>query len=183
MTAVPSPLDYTTMTRALFLVLFATAPALVFLVQVYLVVPPLFVLALVLYMVPKVLDPAQSVETLAFMGIFGVHLLVFAGFYLNLARGVAKLISLVGNAKLRCALFIIALGAAASVSVLPIYGFGGHSRAAWGPLWLLFEKMNESYGRNSVLVIYGVFSLALVLWILYRKWTARASADGKGPSG
>lgn len=163
-------LDYPTMTWAMFAVMFASAPALVFLMQVFLVVPPLFILAGILDMIPKAIEPAQAVETLTFMGIFAVHLLVFSGFYLNLARGLAKLIGLIGNARARGAAFVLALAAAASVSALPVYGFGGHSGAAWGPLWLVFEQVNDSHGPYGVLVVYSAFGLSLLAWVTYRKF-------------
>lgn len=171
----PLRLDYPAMTGALFAVLFGSAPALVFLMQVFLVMPPLFLLAGILYMIPKAMEPAQAVETFTFMGIFAVHLLIFSAFYLNLARGLAKLLSLIGNIRARGAAFVLVFATTASVSVLPIYGYGGHSRAAWGPLWLMFEKVNESYGANAVLAVYGVFALSVSAWILYRKAYAASS--------
>lgn len=176
----PLRLDYPTMTWAMFAVMFATAPALVFLIQVFLVVPPLFILAGILDMIPKAIEPAQAAETLTFMAIFAVHLLVFSGFYLNLARGLAKLIGLIGNARTRCAAFMLTLAAAASVSALPVYGFGGHSRAAWGPLWLVFEKVNESHGRYGVLAVYGAFGISLLAWVLYRRFR-RSALHISGP--
>lgn len=157
------------MVAVLFAVMFAAAPAFVFLFQAFLVVPPLFVLAGILVMVPRALEPAQAPEALTFMAFFAAHLVIFSGFYWGIARGVAALISRIRNTGMRSAALAFALGAAASVPFLPVYGFGVMTKPTWGPLWLVMGTVNESYGRHAVAVVYGAFLLLAAAWALYRR--------------
>ena len=74
-----SVMSYRLMKWALFTVLLLTAPALLFRVQVVMFIPAIFFAAGILFMIPKAVVSSSSMETLTFIGIFGVHLLIYAG--------------------------------------------------------------------------------------------------------
>ncbi len=164
-----SVMSYRLMKWALFTVLFLTAPALLFLVQVVMFIPAIFFAAGILFMIPKAVVSSSSMETLTFIGIFGVHLLIYAAIYMLISMVVAKLLSLIANSITRIAAFALVCLGFASVALFPVYGGGGHGPSYRGRLLYVFQEVNRDYGSNTVVIVYGACILCVTAWSAYRK--------------
>lgn len=174
--AVAAGPSYPVMVRMLFLVMFAGAPAFVFLFQAFLVAPPLLIFGAIIARIPDAFHSAQSAESLTFMALFALHLAIFAGFYHGLARGLALLIARIGDSRRRSATLALVLGAVAAVALLPVYGFGVLTSPNWGSLALVLAKVNDSYGSHAAAVIYASYGVFAGAWLLLRR--RRRSAGG-----
>jgi hypothetical protein len=117
----------------LFVALLLVAPALIFLVQVVFIVPPVFLLAGVTYVLKKTVVSGFHLENLAFIGFFLAHLLVFGGLYWLLALILGKMAKLLPGATPRVVLLVALLGGLAWLTQQPIYGGGGTARPEWAP--------------------------------------------------
>ena len=159
----------------LFLVLMLTAPALLFLIQVFMLMPAIFFAAGILFMIPKVVFSSSAMETMTFIGFFAAHLAVYAGIYMLLSMGIAKLLSLISKPKTRNAAFALVCLGLASVALFPVYGAGGHGQTYRGTLLYVFEEVNRDYGSFTAIIVYGtvlVFSSAVWLYRNRRRHTA-----------
>jgi len=154
----------------LFVALLLTAPALLFLVQAFLVVPPVFLLAWLLYMLKKSVVSGFGMENLTFIAFFLIHLLVFGGLYWLLALVLGKVAKLVPRGAPRTALLIALLAGLAGLTQLPIYGGGGHGPARLGPLQHLLAELERSYGSGSMLAAYLTAAGLLGAMLAWRRW-------------
>lgn len=150
----------------LFASLFLTAPALLFMVQVVIFMPAVFMLGGVFYMLPKLFTGGHLTETISFVGFFLFHLLVFSGIYWLIAWLTAKLICLIQKTKIRSLSCLILVAILISLTFFPIYGSGGHGPMRWTNLAGLCADFNHSYNFPVTLVVYGSsIGLGLLLFI------------------
>ena len=150
----------------LFTVIILTVPTLFFLVQVVMFFPAVFFAAGIFYVIPKAFAGSMG-ESLAFIGIMGVHALVYGAVFYGLAALLAKLISLVpSRAGKTVPLAVIVLGLV-GLTFFPLYGGAGHGPSYWMPLLELFAEINRDYGAYTVPIVYGTAILlpgAIWLW-------------------
>jgi len=153
----------------LFTLLMLIAPSLLFLVMAFMFVPAIFFAAGIVYMIPKALVPSQTMETLTFIGFFGVHLLVYAGVYYLLSVIGAKLLFLVRNPTTRNTAFAVVCLGVMLMALLPVYGGGGHGPIRWNTLLDVFHELNRDYGPYTVLAVYGSYVVCVAALMGYRK--------------
>ena len=159
----------------LFTLLLLVAPALLFMVMFVMFVPAVFFAAGILYMIPKALVPAHTMETVTFIGFFGAHLLIYIGLYLLISVGLAKLLFLIRSATTRNAVFALLCAGLLSVAFFPVYGAGGHGPMKWRTLPEVLQEMNQEYGPFTVALVYGAYALCLGL-LFYRKRRRKEAA-------
>ena len=147
----------------LFVALILVAPALLFMVQVFFLVPTVFLLAGTLLMTVKSLTSGFDSENLAFLAFFAVHFLLFGGIYWLLAFAMARLASLFPSATARRTLLGLLLLGLSVLSQAPVYGGGGHGPLRMGPLQFVLKEMGGSYGQGAV---WGVYLVALATVLL-----------------
>lgn len=157
----------------LFLALLLVAPALLFMVQVIFVVPPVFLLAGLAYMLKKTVFGGFGMENLAFIAFLLIHLLIFGGLYWLVALALGKLAKLTHHGALRTCLLIALLGGLACLTQLPIYGGGGHGPARMGPLQHLLIELKQSYGTGAVVSVYLTAAGLLGATAAWRWWRKR----------
>ncbi len=166
----------TTFRSILFLALLLTAPALIFLVQVIFIVPPVFLLAGITYVLKKTVVSGLRLENLTFIGFFLAHLLVFGGLYWLLALILGKLARLLPAGVPRLLMLCALLGGLAWVTQLPIYGGGGHGPVRLGPLQFLLAELAKDYGRASLAMVYLSAAGLIAAIVGWRQWRARRTA-------
>jgi len=141
-----SAVTYPLVKWTLFTLLMLMAPALLFLVMAFMLIPAIFFAAGIVYMIPKALVPSQTMETLTFIGFFGVHLLIYVGFYYLISVIGAKLLFLIRNPTTRNTAFAFVCFGLMIVTLLPVYGGGGHGPVRWNTLLGVFHEVNRDYG-------------------------------------
>lgn len=166
--------DYRTMKWALFLLLLFFAPALLFMIQVFMIVPTIFFAAALLFLLTKSIYPAHLMENLTFMGFVAVHLLIFGGLYYLIAMLLAKLTSVIKEPSARLLVFLGLCCAILAMAFLPLYGSGGHGPAKMGNLLFAFEEIDRSYGPMTSLLVYGGALLAIAAITFWRRRRKRA---------
>ena len=174
-----SPASYPLMKWTLFTALLLIAPALLFLVQVFMFIPVIFLAAGILFMIPKAVVTSHTMETLTFIGFFGVHLLIYAGMYLLISMVCAKLLFLIRNPITRNAAFAFVCLGVMSVTLFPVYGSGGHGPATWGSLFDLFQEVNSGYGPYTVVIVYGSYLVFISTLLVYRRHQRNRMTSGK----
>jgi glucan phosphoethanolaminetransferase (alkaline phosphatase superfamily) len=163
----------------LFTLLMLIAPSLLFLVMAIMFVPAIFFAAGIVYMIPKALVPSQTMETLTFIGFFGAHLLVYAGFYYFISVIGAKLLFLVRNPTTRNTAFAVVCLGVMLMALLPVYGGGGHGPIRWNTLLDVFHELNRDYGPYTVLVVYGSYIICVAALLAYRKHRRNKPASAR----
>jgi hypothetical protein len=168
-------MTYRAITWTLFVALFATAPAILFLVQVIFLVPAIFFVAGMVALLPKLLDPAHTGESLAFLGFLAASALVHAGLLYLVAAGLARAISWLPSRAARVA----ALGAACAGLVVlafsPVYGGGGHGQEHLLRLPQALAEIDRGYGPATVWKVYGTTAAAVGVVLLARRRRAARS--------
>jgi hypothetical protein len=162
-------LDYRTMKWALFLLLLFFAPALLFMIQVFMIVPAIFFLAGIFFVMTKFINPASFFENLAFIAFLAIHLLIFGGLYYLIAMLLAKLTSLIKPLGARTLVFFGLCCAAIAPAFFPLYGSGGHGPAKMGNLLYALEEVDRSYGPMTSLMVYGGALLAIAAITFWRR--------------
>ena len=134
-----------------------------------------------LYLIPKTIAHRSPGESLGFMAVLGVHLLVYFGLYLLASAVAAKLIFLLRSPRLRAVLVgTIGVGLGA-LAFLPIYGGSGHGPMRWTTLPTALAGIDQSYGPGTVAAVYGAAALvATGIWLYARR---RASGPPRQPGG
>jgi glucan phosphoethanolaminetransferase (alkaline phosphatase superfamily) len=153
----------------IFTLLSLTAPAMLFLVMAVMFMPAIFFVAAIGYMIPKAFSPGHTAETLSFIVIFGIHVLVYAGLYYAVSVLLAKVITMIKGRTVRnCVTAAFCLGFV-FLTQFPVYGAGGHGPMRWYPLSKLLGDFNKSYGAGTVEIVYGAAILLLGGIGLFRK--------------
>jgi hypothetical protein len=152
----------------MFTALFLTAPALLFLIQVVIFMPAIFFLAGILYVIPKAFAPGHTAESLAFIAFLGIHVLVNGGVFYGISVLAAKAITLTDRPQLRNAAVTTACAGLAGLTLLPVYGAGGHGPMHWLTLTQALADVNKSYGAGTVWIVYGTTLLVFCLILLVR---------------
>jgi hypothetical protein len=159
-----------TFRRILFVALLLGAPAVLFLIQVVFIVPPVLLLAGAVRMVPKVVASGFGRENLFFLVMLLAAALVFAGPCYLFAWLLGKLAARLPAGWPRPALLAVLLAGLVWVTQRPIYGGGGHGPGKFGPLQEMLAGLDDSYGAGTALTVYlvalalGLLPLALAGW-------------------
>ena len=150
-------------------VLSLTAPAMLFLLMVVMFVPAIFFVAGAGYVVPKVFTPGHTGESLGFMAILGVHVLIYFGLYYGISALVAKAITLVKGRLMRNAIVVAICLGCVFLTQFSVYGGGGHRPIRWSPLPHVLGEVNQMYGTGTVGIVYGAAILLLIGILLFPK--------------
>jgi hypothetical protein len=152
----------------MFTTLSLTIPAMFFLVMVVMFMPAVFFVAGIGYVIPKIFKPGHANESLGFIAILSIHVLVYAVVYYGISVMVAKAITLIKNRVARlCILVALSLGLVL-ITQFPIYGGGGEGPIKWLSLTEFMIDINKSYGTGTVQMVYGTAILLCVI-LLFRK--------------
>jgi hypothetical protein len=174
-------MDYRSIKWIIFTALSLTVPAMFFLVMAVMFIPAVFFVAGIGYVIPKAFSPGHGKESLWFIAILGVHVLVYAGVYYGISVLVAKAITMIkGQVARSCTLVILCLGLV-SLTQFSIYGSGGHGPMRWHPLSHFLGDLNRSYGTGTVEIVYGTSIFLLCGILLFRKLKNRRSKKFVGP--
>ena len=138
-------MSYSLLKWTIFLALFITVPSLLFLIQVVMFVPAIFFAVGILFMVPKAFTQSNSAETISFIVIFGIHLIVYFGFYYLVSVLAAKFISIFKSKTVKLILLSIIIASLAILTQLPLYGGGGHGPIDWVTLPELIMDFTNSF--------------------------------------
>ena len=140
-----------------------------FLVQAVIFFPAIFFLAGIVFMVQKTLINLGSHDTLTFLVIFVIHLLIYFGIYYLISVIAAKLISIIRSANVKKIIVATILAGLVIITQLPVYGGGGHSPIKWVTLSEFLADLNKSYGKFTVIAVYGCTALLIASSIFWRK--------------
>jgi len=161
-------MSYSTIKWTIFIALLLTVPAMFFLVQVVMFFPAIFFVAGIMFMVPKALIHLKT-ETLWFIAIFGIHILVYFGIYYLVSIIVAKLISIIRSDTFEKIVVGAILLVLVVITQLPVYGSGGHGPIEWVTLSEFLTDLNKSYGKFTVITVYGCTVLFIGFFIFWRR--------------
>jgi hypothetical protein len=161
-------LNYHSIKWILFTVMMLTVPSLLFLVMVIMFMPAIFFMAGMVYVIPKLFAPGHATESLSFIIMLGGHGLLFAGIYYVIAILMAKTILRLKSPVARLSVLSIICISLGLLTILPVYGGGGHGPMRWQTLAGFFNELNMTYGGGAIPVIYGVSLLLLVVYLLLK---------------
>lgn len=162
-------MSYTTIKWTIFVALFLTVPAMLFLVQVVMFMPVIFFAAGIIYMIPKALISLGSHDTLPFILIFGIHLVIYLGIYYLVSVIAAKLISIIQSSDIKKIILGSILAGLIIITQLPVYGGGGHGPMEWVKLSEFLVDLNKSYGKFTVIAVYGCTVLLMISLLFWRR--------------
>lgn len=147
----------------IFTLLMLLAPTPLVMIQVFMVLPAVFFPFALLYLLIQAFEPGQARDSLAFAGIFAVHLLIIGGLWYLLARLLAATIERLETPQRRRTALAVFCAGIVALAFAPFYGSGGHGATEWVGLPGLFAELARDYGTVTVILIYGV---ALLLYAL-----------------
>ena len=162
-------MSYSTIKWTIFVALLLTVPAMLFLVQAVMFFPAIFFLAGIVFMIQKALINLGSHDTLTFLVIFVIHILIYFGIYYLVSVIAAKLISIIRSANVKKVIVATILAGLVIVTQLPVYGGGGHSPIKWVTLSEFLADLNKSYGKFTVVGVYGCTALLIASFIFWRR--------------
>ena len=94
-------MSYRTIKWTIFIALFLTVPAMLFLVQAVMFFPAIFFAAGILFLIKKIIITLGSHDTIPFLVIFVIHFLIYFGIYYLISVIAAKLISKIKSASVK----------------------------------------------------------------------------------
>lgn len=145
-----------------------------FLVQVVMFMPAVFLIAGVLFMIFKTINnPVHLGENLSFITIFVIHILIYSGIYYLLSFILAKLICLIQFDKAKKVIVLALCLCIVGITFLPIYGGGGHGPVEWVNLPEYLKSINSSYGSATSAIVYGTVLLLIILKLALDKRSAK----------
>jgi hypothetical protein len=154
----------------IFASLFLTTPALLFMVQAVILMPAVFMLGGILYMLPKIFAGGHTTETISFIGFFLFHLLCFSGLYWLVSWLLAKLLCLIKKPGARTLTSLFIAAGVASLAFFPVYGSGGHGPMRWTNLAGLCADFNRSYTLPVTLIVYGGSLGLFAFFFAFNHW-------------
>jgi hypothetical protein len=161
-------INYRSVKWIIFTTLSLTIPAMFFLVMAVMFMPAVFFVAGIGYVIPKLFIFGHANESLWFIAILSIHVLVYAGIYYVISVMVARAITMIKNQVARlCTLVALSLGLV-FMTQFPIYGGGGHGPIKWISLTEFLIDINKSYGAGTVQILYGTVILLCGI-LLFRK--------------
>jgi hypothetical protein len=161
----------------LFAALFLTVPALLFLVQVVMFLPAVFYLAGMLLSLGLAVVSGSVMQSLVIFTFLGIHVALQAGIYYLVAALAAKAIALIPWSAARNAAVAVICAGLAGLTLLPVYGSGGHGTMRWMTLQEALADLGKRRWAWVGMVVYGVVVLAVAaaLFLRWRKERREAS--------
>ncbi len=161
-------INYRSIKWIIFTILSLTIPAMLFLVMAVMFMPAVYFVVGIGSVISKLFKPGPANESLVFIAILGIHVLVYAGIYYGISVMVAKAITLIKNRVARLSTLLAFCLGLVLMTQFRIYGSGGESRIKWVSLTEILTDMNKSYGAGIVPIVYGT-AICLCLILLFRK--------------
>lgn len=162
-------MDYKTTKWIIFAALFLTVPALFFLVMAVMFVPAVFFIAGIGYVTQKLFIHGNIGESLSFIVLLGVHMLIYAAVYYGISVAIAHLIKLIKNGTLKVFAVAAVCFGLVVVTQFPVYGGGGHGPMRWYTLAELLAEVNTAYGNGTAQIVYGGALVLLTGLLLFQK--------------
>jgi hypothetical protein len=166
-------MNYPTIKWIIFIALFITVPAMLFLVQAVMFMPAVFFIAGIIFMIPKAIITSHSQETLWFIAIIGVHVLLYTGIYYFFSFLIAKLISLIMSGIVKKIIVLVICSVLVGITFFPVYGGGGHGPVDWVTLPQFLSDINRSYGSAASAIVYGAVFLLVISCTLIKRYSNR----------
>jgi hypothetical protein len=157
----------------LFVTLFLTAPALLFLVQVVMFLPAVLYLAGMVLFVGLAFVSGSTSQSLVLFTFLGLHVLVHAGLYYLIAALAAQAIARIPWRPARNATGAVLCAGLVGVTCLPVYGGGGHGPMRWRTLPAAFAEVSKGRGLYAAVLVYGAAVLVIGTVLLVRWHRAR----------
>lgn len=146
--------------------LFLTVPSMLFMVQAVIFLPAIFFVGGLFVSLSKI--PQQGIsEPIIFVVFLGVHLLIYFAVYYVISILTAKVISRIRSVNIRHITVFSVLICLGILTLLPIYGGGGHGPIRWGSL--LFS-VGKDYGTKALIIIYLPAIILPVMFIIFQRW-------------
>ena len=161
-------ITYRTIKWIILTILFLTIPAILFLGMAVMFMPAVFFVVGIGYVISKLFKPGPANESLMFIAILSIHVLVYAGIYYGISVIVAKAITLIKNRVARLSTLVAFCLGLVFMTQFRIYGSGGESSIKWVSLTKILIDINKSYGAGIVPIVYGT-AICLCLILLVRK--------------
>lgn len=162
--------------RVLFVACVVAAPAVLFLIQVVFIVPPVLLLAGAVQMLPKLVASGFGTENSFFFVALLAGAGIAAGPYYLLAWLLGKLAARLPAGWPRATLLAALLAGLLWVTQRPIYGGGGHGPSRLGPLQELLGSLDREFGAGSTLTVYSVALVLILVPMILAGWRARREA-------
>lgn len=145
--------------------LFLTVPSMLFMVQAVIFLPAIFFVGGLFVSLSKI--PQQGIsEPIIFVVFLGVHLLIYFTVYYVISILTAKVISRIRSVNIRhITVFSVIIGLAI-LTLLPIYGGGGHGPIRWGSL---LSAVGKDYGTNALIIMYLPAIILPVMVIIFQR--------------
>ena len=159
-------MNHSTLKWITFITLFLTVPVLLFMVQVIMIMPAVFLIAGILFVAVKALDPSHLNENMTFILMLAVHLVIYSGLFYLISYITASLISRLRSENYKRAAIISIISILTAITFLPLYGGGGHGPVKLVPLPDYLGEINKSYGVPVSAIVYGGSIIILILMIL-----------------
>ncbi|NIT13827.1 MAG: hypothetical protein GTN99_06200 [Candidatus Dadabacteria bacterium] len=120
-------------------------------------------------MIPKAIIHLGAYDTLPFILIFGIHLLIYSVIYYLVSVILAKLISIIQSSDIKKIILGSILAGLIIITQLPVYGGGGHGPMEWVKLSEFLVELNKSYGKFTVIAVYGCTVLLIISLLYWRR--------------
>jgi hypothetical protein len=157
----------------IFVALFLTVPAMLFLVQVVMFIPAVVYLAGMVWFVGLAFVTGSTRQSLVLLTFLGVHVLVHAGLYYLIAALAAKAMARIPGRPARNATVAVLCAGLVGVTCLPVYGGGGHGPLRWRTLPAAFADVSKGRGLCATAMMYGATALVIGTILCVRWQSAR----------
>jgi hypothetical protein len=121
-----------------------------------------------LFVIPKLFIPGQAAESLSFIIMLGGHALVYMGSYYVMAILLAKVVMRIKSFVARLSVLSLLCLGLGLLTMLPVYGGGGHGPMRWQTLKEFFNELNMLYGAGAIPMVYGATLLFLAGYLLVK---------------
>jgi len=159
-------MSYRAIKWIIFWALFLTVPSMLFMVQAVIFLPAIFFIGGLFVSLSKI--PQQGIsEPIIFVVFLGAHLLVYFAVYYIISILLAKAVSRIRSINLRHITVFSILICLGILTLLPIYGGGGHGPIRWGSL---LSAVGKDYGTKALIIIYlPAIILPVIVSIFHRR--------------
>ncbi|NIV43131.1 MAG: hypothetical protein GWN11_03465 [Candidatus Dadabacteria bacterium] len=140
-----------------------------FLVQAVMFFPAIFFVAGILFLIQKAIISLGSHDTIPFLVIFVIHLVVYFGIYYLVSVIAAKLISRIPSDNIKKVIIVSILLGLIILTQLSVYGAGRHSRMEWVTLAEFLADLNKLYGRFAAALVYGCTAVLIGSLLVFKR--------------
>ncbi len=134
-------------------------------VQAVIFLPAIFFVGGLFVSLSKI--PQQGIsEPLIFVVFLGAHLLVYFAVYYVISLLTAKVVIRIRSINIRHITVFLMLICLGILTLLPVYGGGGHGPIRWGSL---LSAVGKDYGIKALIIIYLPALILPVMVIIFQR--------------